>query len=502
MQRKLPKYAFGKTLAAQPVGSGARLIKIEADVTRGLHSFSIVGLPDKAVEEARDRIGAALRHSGFPSPKTLNHKVVFSLAPADIKKEGSLYDLPLAIAYLSAIEEIKPVEKILFLGELSLNGNIAGVRGVLSSLIAAKNEGIKEAFIPSENRAEAEIVKGIAVYHASKLSDVVAHIKGDSALPKVATRTPSQADTTSAFDMSEINGQETAKRALEIAAAGKHNIVLYGPPGTGKTMLARALPGIMPALSYEEMLESVAIHSTAGTFSPENISLAPFRSPHHSASHTALVGGGTFPKAGEVTLAHNGILFLDELPEFEKRTIEALRQPLEDRVVTISRARGSVTFPANFMLVASMNPDSTLYASGAQGYEKHKKKISLPIVDRIDMWVEVPAIPHTKLISTGDNEVSEKIRDRVVTAREKANKRFGKNAANADIKTKTPFTDFLVNSKAKDTLLQAATKLNLSPRSFYRTLRVSRTIADIDKEKEVHSRHLLEALQYRPKDLF
>lgn len=493
--------SFGKTYTAQPIGSGAELITVEADVTRGLHSFSIVGLPDKAVEEAKDRLSAALRHSGFPSPKAENHKITLSLSPADIKKEGSHYDLPLAISYLSATNALPPCEETLFLGELSLDGNIRGVRGVLPALVAGKKAGLTRAFIPKDNEREAILIQGMEIFAVSSLKEIADHLHSHALCSPILKNSLESDTVESLFDLIHIKGQESAKRALEIAATGRHNIVFYGPPGTGKTMLARTLPTILPPLSEEDMLAVASIHSTAGILDDTMLSVAPFRSPHHSTSHVALVGGGSFPKAGEVTLAHKGVLFLDEFPEFEKRSIEALRQPLEDRMVTVSRARGTVTFPADFILVAAMNPDQTLYGAGTVAPARHTKKISLPIVDRIDVWIEVPHISHDALVSMKGGESSAVVRERVITARKRAHARYGREETNGRVRI-TNTEELLPTPSATKTLVSAGEKLGLSPRAFHRVLRTARTIADLEGSEKVEDNHVLEALQYRPRNLF
>jgi magnesium chelatase family protein len=338
------------------------------------------------MEEARDRIAAAIRHSGFTSPKASNKRIILSLSPADLKKEGSHYDLPLALCYLVAAGDVRlPKGSALFAGELGLDGTLRAVRGILPQVMRAAGAGVREVFVPPGNQAEALLARDLTVYAPATLSDLVLHLKGSVLLsPSVPEEV--EGPDAPALDLSEIRGQEGAKRALEIAAAGRHNLVLYGPPGTGKTTLARALVGILPPLNDDEVLETTSIHSTAGTLPAGGIvRLPPFRSPHHTVSHTALVGGGAYPRAGEVTLAHNGVLFMDELPEFDARTLEALRQPLEDRVVTVSRTKASVTFPADCMLVAAMNPAETLSSDGramAREAEKQSRRLSRPIIDK------------------------------------------------------------------------------------------------------------------------
>ncbi|MFA6000485.1 MAG: YifB family Mg chelatase-like AAA ATPase, partial [Candidatus Paceibacterota bacterium] len=357
--------SFAKVYSAQVNLLKGVIVTIEVDLSRGLHSFSVVGLPDKAVDESKDRVSGAIKNSGFKSPKAQNQKIIVSLSPADLKKEGPFFDLAIAIGYLKATGDVKfDSEKKIFLGELGLDGTLRSIRGALPLVQEAKRKGFTEIFLPKENATEAALVEGIKIFGAKNLAEVIEHIdESRKKLDKKARKITLQPKTRITYtkenkisDFSDIRGQEGAKRGLEIAAAGGHNIAMYGPPGTGKTMLARAFAGLLPDLTLEEVLEITGIHSVAGAVQDELVCTPPFRSPHHTSSYVSIIGGGTYPKPGEVTLAHKGVLFLDEFPEFEKRVLESLRQPLEDNVVSISRAKGTALFPSNFILVAAMNP--------------------------------------------------------------------------------------------------------------------------------------------------
>ncbi|PCI20486.1 magnesium chelatase [Candidatus Wolfebacteria bacterium] len=509
---------FSRVYSAQTNALKGQIIDVEVDVSKNtLHAFSIVGLPDKAVEEARDRVSSAIKNTGHKPPKQQYQKIIVSLSPAEIKKEGSYFDLSIALGYLLSEKYISfnPEEK-LFIGELSLNGELRPIRGALPIAQEAKRNGFKELYLPKENAQEAALVDGITIYGVSTLKEIIDHLienEGEDfsleALPKTKIKYKDQKYT---IDFSDIKGQASVKRGLEIAAAGGHNIAMSGPPGTGKTMLARVFSSILPKLSHDDILEITGIHSIAGAIKDGLVTDPPFRSPHHTSSYVSLIGGGTYPKPGEVTLAHRGVLFLDEFPEFERRAIESLRQPLEDNIVVISRAKGTAHFPSNFILIAAMNPcPCGNYRTNAKecictpsDLARYQRKVSGPIMDRIDMWVQVENIDFDTLSSKSKSgDETKVIKKRVEDARDIQRKRFEKLERNiqknSEMNVKDLQSTISLSDDVKTLLNESAKKLNLSPRGYHRVLKLAQTIADLDTSESIHDTHILEALQYRPR---
>lgn len=496
----------------------AEPVVVEVDISSGLYAFSIVGLPDKAIDESKDRVIAALKNTGLRNPKTENHKVTVSLAPADTKKEGSYFDLPIALGYCVASKQISSIpHDAWFVGELSLTGKIMPMKGVLAIALAARKHNITTLYLPEENIAEASLVEGLTLYGCSHLRDVIKHLGGTPEgttphkdLVQEHHRSIPYIRPDFYIDIKDIRGQEHAKRALCIAAAGGHNIALYGPPGTGKTMLARAFTGLLPPLTPDEVVEVTRIHSvTRG--GGDIITHPPFRSPHHTSSYVSIVGGGANPKPGEVTLAHKGVLFLDEFPEFDKRVIESLREPLEEGHISVSRAKGTYTFPASCILVAAMNPCPCGYMGSkvkrctcTRGdIERYARKLSGPIVDRIDIWVPVLHIDYETLSHAHVGEESETIIERIQKARtfsQARNRTLGTHAPyNKHISSKDIDAHASLSPETKKRLIAIATQYTLSPRAYHRVLRVARSIADLEQSPSVEERHILEAFQYRPK---
>ena len=506
---------LSRVYCASTIGVDARLIDVEVNMSGGVPKYFLVGLPDRAVSESKDRIDAALKNAGVNFPRG---KITVNLAPADLPKEGSAFDLPIAVSLLAVSGQIESdkLEKSLIAGELALDGQLRPIKGILPMVVEARDQGLEYVLVPKDNGAEAGVVDGINVVAFNNINEVMEWLEDENSHPVIDIDLDSMFQTNGKheiLDFEDVRGQENVKRALEVAAAGLHNVIMVGPPGSGKTMMARRLPTILPPLSLDEALETTKIHSVAGLVEPGKslVTRRPFRSPHHTVSDVALVGGGSIPMPGEISMAHNGVLFLDELPEFKRSALEVMRQPLEDGIVNISRARMSVSYPSRIMLVASMNPSPTgdwhdptdVNSATNMQMQRYLGKISGPLLDRIDLHIDVEKVSFDELSAKAKGESSKQIRERVVDAREIQNRRFMgiENVhSNAQMNTKLARKICRIDKSGEDMLKKAMNTLGLSARAYDRILKVSRTIADLERSEEIRTHHIAEAIQYRSLD--
>ena len=501
---------FAKVKSLGLFGMDSYLIEVEADISTGLPGFDIVGLPDAAVKESRDRVRAAIKNCGFKFPLG---KITVNLAPADVRKEGSVYDLPITVALLVASKQITAnTEDSVFIGEVSLDGRLRKVNGILAMAIKAKQLSFNNFYLPADNGNEGAYVDGINIFPVDNIKNLFTHLQGEWELKRAEKVDETGEDKLELLDFADVKGQIVAKKALEVAAAGGHNLLMLGAPGSGKSMLAKRFPTILPEMTFEESMETTKIHSIAGVLDPENpmVTKRPFRSPHHTISATALSGGGTVPRPGEISLAHNGVLFLDELPEFNRDCLEAMRQPLEDGKITVSRVAGTLTYPCSISLIAAMNPcpcgffghPTRQCTCSPKMVSKYLNRISGPMLDRIDLHIEVPPVDYNALNSTGKEESSAKIRERVNKARKIQTERYAGTGITCNARlTPALLKKYCILSEDASKLLQASfDSLGMSARAYDRILKVSRTIADLDGSENIEMQHVAEALQFRSLD--